>query len=137
MQQAATILFSIVATLRSKTTILMIKQISTMTEKIETTYQIKIYLSGSIELIKNTIRPYCMQVGLCVTINPTLFIYTGGEEYGVEIGLLNYPRFPSTNEELLRNAVCLAERCRNNSFQHSYLIVTPETTIWNSSREEK
>lgn len=102
-----------------------------MTEKIEETYQIKIYLSGSIELIKNACRSFC-QIGLCVTVTPTLFIYTGGEEFGVEIGLLNYPRFPIRQEGLLHIAIDLATACRSAAFQHSYLIVTPHKTIWNS-----
>lgn len=106
-----------------------------MTEKTSATYQIKIYLSGSIELIKNACREYCM-IGLCVTVSPTLFIYTGGEEFGVEIGLLNYPRFPDTSESLLKKATELAVKCRDKAFQNSYLIVTPEETIWNSIRKE-
>jgi ferredoxin len=100
------------------------------------TYQVKIYLSGNVELIKNVCREYCLGVGLCVTVTPTLFIYTGGEEYGVEIGLINYPRFPDTKDGVLRKATGLAERCRDGAFQWSYLIITPETTIYNSTRKE-
>lgn len=106
-----------------------------MTEKIATTYQIKIYLSGSLELIKNACREYCL-IGLCVTVTPTLFIYTAGEEFGVEIGLLNYPRFEDSVEGLLKKATELAAKCRDAAFQHSYLIVTPEMSIWNSTRKE-
>lgn len=104
--------------------------------KQEKTYWAKIYLSGSIELIKNACREYCLQVGLCVTVTPTLFIYTGGEEYGVEIGLINYPRFPDTKEGILKKAIELAEKCRDASFQWSYLVMTPEGIIWDSKRNE-
>jgi hypothetical protein len=99
------------------------------------TYQVKIYLSGSIETIKNICREYCLK-GLCVTINPTLFIYTGGEEYGVEIGLINYPRFKDEEVNILNKAKELAELCRDGSFQHSYLIVDSNETIWNSTRTQ-
>lgn len=105
-------------------------------ERTEKTYTIKIYLSGDIEIIKQACRKYCLEFGLCVTINETLFIYTGGEEYGVEIGLLNYPRFPTTPESLDITALELATECRNAAMQHSYLVVTPAETIWNTTREQ-
>lgn len=74
--------------------------------------------------------------GLCVTIKEILFIYTGGEEYGVEIGLINYPRFPTTEKKLMEQAIELATLCREMAFQHSYLIMSPEETIWDSIREK-
>jgi hypothetical protein len=43
------------------------------------TYWVKIYLSGPIEEAKQIIRKYVKDVGLCVTIEDTLFVYTGGE----------------------------------------------------------
>lgn len=107
-----------------------------MDHKIEKTYWAKIYLSGSIELIKNACREYCLKEGLCVTIKEVLFIYTGGEEYGVEIGLINYPRFPDTKNGVMEKAIDLAGKCRIASFQHSYLIMSPEETIWDSIREK-
>lgn len=105
-------------------------------EKQELTYQIKIYLSGPIEIVKQCCRKYCLTEGLCVTVSPTLFIYTGGEEFGVEIGLLNYPRFPSSKEGLMATAKELAAYCRDEAGQHSYLILAPEITIWNTTREQ-
>lgn len=99
------------------------------------TFTVKIYMAGDIEDIKRACREYCFEVGLCVTVTPTTYIYTGGEELGVEIGLLNYPRFPSTMQEVLHNAKELAELCRKKAFQHSYLIVTPNKTIWNTKKE--
>lgn len=107
-----------------------------MVEKKQPTHTAKIYLCGSLETIKNTCRQYCLKIGLCVTITETLFIYTGGEEYGVEIGLINYPRFPETPESILSKAQELAALCRDAAFQHSYLIVTPSETIWNSTRKQ-
>ena len=44
------------------------------------TYQIKIYLSGSIEVAKQVIREHIFEHPLCVTIEPTTFIYLGGED---------------------------------------------------------
>lgn len=98
------------------------------------TYQVKIYLSGNLDIIKQTCREYCM-VGLCVTIQAVTFVYTGGEEFGVEIGLINYPRFPDTKENILNKAIELAALCRDKAFQHSFLVMDNEDTFYHSSRK--
>jgi len=99
------------------------------------TYWVKIYLSGDIDVIKQACREYCM-IGLCVTVQPVTFIYTGGEEFGVEIGLINYPRFPDTKENIQNKAFELAALCRDKAFQHSYLVMDSEYTFYHSSRKK-
>jgi hypothetical protein len=94
------------------------------------TYQIKIYLSGSIEVAKQVIREHLLDNPLCVTIEPTTFIYTGGEEDGYVVGLLNYPRFPTPPNELNVRADVLAELLIKKTFQRSALVVKPEMTRW-------
>jgi hypothetical protein len=94
------------------------------------TYQIKIYLSGSIEVAKQVIREHLLEHPLCVTIEPTTFIYVGGEEAGYVVGLLNYPRFPSAPNELNVRADVLAELLIKKTFQRSALVVKPEMTRW-------
>ena len=94
------------------------------------TYTIRIYLSGSIETAKQIIREHVLERPLCVTIEPTTFIYTGGEETGYVVGLLNYPRFPTAPNELNVRANILAELLLERTFQRSALIVTPEDTKW-------
>lgn len=94
------------------------------------TYQIKIYLSGSIEVAKQIIREHVFDSPLCVTIDPTTYIYTGGEEAGYVVGLLNYPRFPTAPNELAVRAGILANLLLERTFQRSALLVTPEHTSW-------
>jgi len=94
------------------------------------TYQIKIYLSGPIEVAKQIIREHLLEHPLCVTIEPTTFIYVGGEEAGYVVGLLNYPRFPTPPNELAVRASILAETLIKKTYQRSALIVRPETTTW-------
>lgn len=101
----------------------------------EPTRIIRIYLSGPIEAAKQIIREHCYSNGLCVTIEPTLFIYTGGEESGYVVGLLNYPRFPCDAESLDRKAEELTLKLLDGTFQHSALLVTPERSIWYTKRE--
>jgi hypothetical protein len=98
-------------------------------------YCLTIAIAGDFETAKVVCRRYCMQVGLCVTIEPVAYIYTGGEEAGVRVGLINYPRFPSTEEQIWHHATELAELLRSELCQHSYSIIGPDRTIWNSLRE--
>jgi hypothetical protein len=93
-------------------------------------------MSGPIDVAKQAIREECFHVGLCVTIEPTTFIYTGGEETGFVIGLLNYPRFPSTPEDLRSKAEALMHRLLDATFQHSALLVTPDETVWMTRRKD-
>lgn len=107
-----------------------------MQQKTVETYWVRIYLSGPIEVAKQTIREECLNVGLCVTIEPTVFIFTGGEESGYVIGLVNYPRFPMENKDLLLLARRLMSKVLNSTFQHSAMLMTPEITEWVSKREK-
>lgn len=100
------------------------------------TYQVKIYLSGPIEVAKQVIREAVKLEGLCVTVEPTLYQYTGGEETGYVVGLLNYPRFPTTDlSKIDQRAMALARLLLQRTFQHSALVVTPVTTTWLTDRE--
>jgi len=101
----------------------------------EPTYTIRLYLSGPIEVAKQVIREECYREGLCVTVEPTTFIYTGGEEAGYVVGLLNYPRFPKTEVELMARAADLAVKLLDATFQHSALMVAPDQTSWVTKRE--
>jgi hypothetical protein len=94
------------------------------------TYQIKIYISGPIEVAKQVIREHLLKNPLCVSIEPSTYMYVGGEESGYVVGLLNYPRFPTAPNELNIRARVLAELLLKNTFQRSCLIVTPENTTW-------
>jgi hypothetical protein len=95
-----------------------------------------IYIAGDLEQAKQTCREWCMRVGGCVTVEPVAYIYTGGEETGVRVGFINYPRFPAT-EDILRSRACdLASLLMENLHQHSYSIVGPRETEWFSRRPD-
>lgn len=105
-----------------------------MTETTAPTIRVEIYIAGDIQQAKQVCREFCMAEGACVTIEPTDYIYTGGEEAGVRIGFINYPRFPTTHDELFNKAGRLAEQLMHRLCQHSYSIVSPENTVWYSRR---
>lgn len=107
-----------------------------MIQKMEDTYRATIYLSGPMEVAEQIVRGYCKKEGLCVTITPTKFIYTGGEEVGYTVGVVNYPRFPDTPEGLRGRAVDLMLELMEKTHQNSALLVDSEKTTWISDREE-
>lgn len=103
--------------------------------KTEPTFWARIYASGPISIAEQVCREECLRDGLCVTIEPTKFIYTGGEEAGYVVGLINYPRFPATPEQIAERAKALAMLLLERSCQHSILVMTPTGTAWYSLRE--
>lgn len=98
------------------------------------TIRYDIFIAGDVEQAKQVCREYCFEVGLCVTVEPVTYIYTGGEETGVRIGLINYPRFPSTSEAIGETAHKLADKLMRHMCQQSYSIVGPDETNWFSRR---
>lgn len=104
-----------------------------MTQSVPT-IRFDIFLAGDFGQAKQVCREYCFEVGLCVTVEPADFIYTGGEESGVRVGLINYPRFPTTEEALREHASELATFLMRRLCQHSYSIVGPRETEWFSRR---
>ena len=109
-----------------------------MKPRIETTssYPVSIFIAGNYTHASMCARTYCDAVGHCVTITPTKYLYTGGEEDGVIIGFINYPRFPSDKEKIMQHAVSLANRLCDVLKQQSFSIQTPEKTVWYSYRDE-
>ncbi len=79
-----------------------------MLTKIEPTYTIDIFMAGDTAQAKHVCREFCMR-GFCIHIVPADFIYTGGEETGFKIGIVNYPRFPSLPADAWAAATELAE----------------------------
>lgn len=91
-------------------------------------------MAGNLAQAKQVCREYCFEVGLCVHVEPVDFIYTGGEEAGFKVGLINYPRFPTTEAALRDTAFALATRLMEMLCQHSFSLVGPVETEWFSRR---
>lgn len=98
-------------------------------------FPVTIYIAGSYSKAMKIAQQYCDEVGYCVTVNHTYYIYKGGKEEGVEVGLINYPRFPTEPTQIIDHAKALAEKLRVGLDQESYSIQTPHDTIWYSYRK--
>lgn len=88
-------------------------------------FSVTIHIAGELDIIENVCSQYCTNIGLCVTVTPTKYIYKAGEEVGARIGLINYPRFPEDSMYIISKAKALAELIASACGQISYTIETP------------
>lgn len=107
-----------------------------MRQEIVTSYKAEIFIAGPIDVARSSCRKYCDEVGLCVTVTPTDYIYTGGQEQGVIIGLINYGRFPASTETILKHAVDLGHLLMEDMNQQSFTVQDGRVGYWHSKRTE-
>lgn len=98
-------------------------------------YQATIFIAGDLEKARAGCRMYCDEIGECVTVTPTEYVYTRGEETGVAIGFINYGRFPRSRDVIFARACNLARRLLIILGQDSASVVATDRTIWLSCRE--
>lgn len=74
-------------------------------------------------------QDFCDAVGLCVTFTETEFIYKNGNEPGLIVGLINYPRFPDAELNIKVKALELARALLIAYEQLKVSVVFPDETI--------
>lgn len=102
-------------------------------------YPVTIWIAGDYDMAWIRCKMYCSDVGYCVSVTPTKYVYTAGPdsgEDGVAVGLINYPRFPSDPATIWAHAEALAAELRTWLRQDSYTIQGPDKTVWFSHRDE-
>jgi hypothetical protein len=82
----------------------------------------------SIQDAEDICQTFCNEVGLGLTLKENEFIYKNGYETGVEIGLINYPRFPKTNDEITMLSLELASILKEKFNQHRVSVVCTDKT---------
>lgn len=97
-------------------------------------YPVSIFVGGDADMARQICRQFCDEEGLCVTVTPTTYVYTNGEETGVIVGLINYPRFPAEPRQIAQTAKMLALELMHKLEQQSVTIQTPDKTHWFSIR---
>ena len=84
---------------------------------------------AELSLVRRVVQSYVDEAKLCVTVTPTTFQYVSGHEPGCVIGLINYPRFPSTRKKIRCHALKLAGLLKEALEQYRVSIVFPDETI--------
>lgn len=95
----------------------------------------RIWMAGNYPNAEEICRKFCER-GMCVSIYPVNYIYTGGEESGFCVTLINYARFPKTPLELKDLSFELAMDLMVGLHQQSFSIEHPDMTLFFSNREE-
>ena len=103
-------------------------------EKCVSSFQSRIYIAGDYAVAKKICRDFC-EDGFCVSISKVDYIYKLGEESGVEIKLINYPRFPKSEADIKQKAASLSVNLLFGLNQGSLTIVNDDSTVFMSRRE--
>ena len=93
------------------------------------TFNADIYIAGDLTVIKHVCREFT-DIGGCVSVTPTEFIYTGGSETGAKIGFINYQRFPAEPNAITTMALRLARKLIKRCHQKSASVVTTSLTYY-------
>lgn len=99
-------------------------------------YKVEIFIGGDLTVAKDICLNYCTKIGLCVTIEPTTFVYRNGSCEGVRIGLINYARFPSDETQIWDKAIVLANLLKDGLGQGSYTVQDHAFSFFLSDRDE-
>lgn len=106
-------------------------------KRVETlSYPVSIFIAGDLDRAAGICLAYCGEVGLCVTVTKTIYVYTGGAEEGVIVGLINYGRFPSEPRAIWNTAYRLGLHLVDALGQQSFSLQAPDKTLWVSFRGE-
>jgi len=62
-------------------------------------------------------------------VTRTRYIYVDGSEPGIIVGLINYPRFPSTPEQIREKALAIGEMLRTAMGQNRVTVQFPDETV--------
>jgi hypothetical protein len=86
--------------------------------------------------VEQVIQEWVDRVSYCVTCTRTNYIYKNGNEPGIIVGFINYPRFPADADSIRFKALDLAQILLRECHQMQLSIVFPDETLMLSNQEE-
>ncbi len=98
------------------------------------TFWARIYIAGPKHKAEDVCRKWTEQ-GQCINIYETNYIFKYGEQTGVVVELINYPRFPRTADELTVMARDLGFTLLKEMSQGSFTLQTTNETIYYDRRD--
>jgi len=96
-------------------------------------YSVDIFIAGSRHSATEVMREFCLD-GECVTVTEADYVYTGGMESGVRVGLINYARFPRGPETLWDRGIEIGRLLIERLHQQSCSVVAPDRSAFLSRR---
>lgn len=98
------------------------------------TFWAKIYIAGPKHKAEDVCRQWAER-GACVNVYETNYIYKYGEQTGVVVEIINYPRFPKTPSEITLLALELGFKLLDAMNQGSFTLQTTENTKYYDRRD--
>jgi len=95
----------------------------------------EIFICGDINMAKHFLAQMAADTGMCVSVDETEYVYSGGRERGMVVRIINYPRFPSTESDLSDFSHEVALSLMAYLGQETCSVVGPRTTVWLSRRD--
>lgn len=97
------------------------------------TYKVEIFIAGDYNQAKLILQEWCLK-GACVSIEKVDYIYTMGQESGMVVRIINYPRFPADKGAIKSEAIELGEHLIKKLHQGSCSVVADDETLFISRR---
>ncbi len=93
-----------------------------------------IWIAGEYEHACGILQEYVIR-GECVSVTKVDYIFKYGREQGICVSLVNYPRFPRSQERLKKIAHEIADTLLNKLGQGSYMISGPDEHFYYDRRD--
>lgn len=93
-----------------------------------------IYIAGDYQQALNLLQKYVLN-GECLSCKPVDYVFTHGREAGIEVTVINYPRFPRDYDTLFQVAKDVATCLLDGLSQGSYTIVGPVESYFYDRRK--
>jgi|ERR1035437_689445 hypothetical protein len=97
-------------------------------------YRVVIYIAGNYDDILRECKKYCTDNSYCVSVAPNDYPYKYGYESGAAITLINYPRFPDEESNILGKAHDLGLQLAESLHQGSFTIFDQELSTFFSRK---
>lgn len=95
---------------------------------------IRIWIAGDYDDAVRSLRGFTSAEGSCFTVKRCAYVYTHGMEDGVEVTIINYPRFPHSKEYLSDQAHRLAKYLADELHQGSFTVEESDISTFYSRR---
>jgi hypothetical protein len=98
-------------------------------------WTVTLYIGGPVEEAKRALSVIAAKVGVCWSVEPTEFIYSGGREQGVIVRQIAYARFPSSADDAMTDMLMVGEGLMEHLGQGSFTVIGPDKSMFVSRRK--